>query len=133
LFFLAIPTCLKKDLLEIEARAENSYVHNGKSFYTYVSISIDASCLVSLQYVRDPLAFVYDSYVLRICLPNFRHDPTSAPLKIQCQRSTKTWTGTPICRGSAYIVTFKTKSYSVQTLTRNTNSDNFDRKYDLCQ
>ncbi|CAF0734799.1 unnamed protein product [Adineta steineri] len=76
-----IPTCPKQDLLDIESQVENSYVYN-----------------VSLQYIRDPLAFVYSSYVLRTCLPNFEHDPLSPPLKIQCQRDTHTWTGIPICR-----------------------------------
>ncbi len=55
--------------------------------------------LVSLQYIRDPLAFVYNSYVLRVCLPAFEHDPSSPPLKIQCERYKNTWTGIPICRG----------------------------------
>ena len=54
--------------------------------------------LVSLQYIRDPMAFIYNSYVLRVCLPNFIHDSNSSPLKIRCQRQTKTWTGVPICR-----------------------------------
>ncbi len=30
LFCLEIPTCPKQDLLDIEAKVENSYVHNGK-------------------------------------------------------------------------------------------------------
>ncbi|CAF3978899.1 unnamed protein product [Rotaria sp. Silwood2] len=79
--FLEIPTCPKQDLLDIESQVENSYVFN-----------------VSLQYVRDPLAFVYNSYVVRVCLPNFEHDSFSPPLKIQCQRNTNNWTGIPICR-----------------------------------
>ncbi|CAM4935155.1 unnamed protein product [Rotaria socialis] len=80
-FFSEISTCPKQDLLDIESQVQNSYVHN-----------------VSLQYIRDPLAFVYNSYVLRICLPNFEHDPSSPPLKIKCQRHENTWTGIPICR-----------------------------------
>ncbi|CAF0941224.1 unnamed protein product [Adineta ricciae] len=76
-----MPTCQKQDLLTIESQAENSYVYN-----------------VSLQYIRDPQAFVYNSYVLRECLPNFEHNPSSPSLTIRCQRSTNTWTGTPICR-----------------------------------
>ena len=59
--------------------------------------------VVSLQYIRDPMAFVYDSYVLRMCLPNFEHDPSSPPLKIRCERSTNAWTGIPICQ-SLYTV-----------------------------
>lgn len=46
------------------------------------------------------MAFVYNSYVLRVCLPNFEHDSSSPSLKIQCQRHTRTWTGIPICRST---------------------------------
>ncbi|UJR36530.1 hypothetical protein I4U23_029251 [Adineta vaga] len=90
-----ILTCSKQDLLNLESQVENSYVYN-----------------VSLQYIHDPLAFVYDSYVLRECLPNFEHDPSSPPLKIRCQRDTNTWTGIPICRA---IETMTTEMISADT------------------
>ncbi|CAF0876222.1 unnamed protein product [Rotaria sordida] len=99
-----IPTCPKQDLLDIESQVENSYVLN-----------------VSLQYIRDPLAFVYNSYVLRVCLPNFEHDPLSPSLKIQCQYNTNNWTGIPICREAIKTTTQVITNVNEENLMKSNN------------